>query len=92
MPLDNWLDRYVGVETMKGAVMSSVVNCPGESKQANIGISLPDVGEAPSAPVFVDGVKVKTLKGENIAEEYKQMIEDYVVKTYSPREQVISSE
>ena len=87
----NWRHQYVGVETMKVAVMGCIVNGPGESKHANIGISLPGTGEVPSAPVFVDGVKVKTLKGENIAEEYKQMIEDYVAKTYSPREQVITS-
>ena len=88
----NWRHQYVGVENMKVAVMGCIVNGPGESKHANIGISLPGTGEAPSAPVFVNGAKVKTLKGENIAEEYKQMIEDYVATTYAPREQVIASE
>ncbi|WP_263081302.1 flavodoxin-dependent (E)-4-hydroxy-3-methylbut-2-enyl-diphosphate synthase [Endozoicomonas sp. Mp262] len=87
----SWRSEYVGVENMKVAVMGCVVNGPGESKHANIGISLPGTGEAPSAPVFVDGEKVTTLKGENISEQYKQMIEDYVHKTYSPRDQLIAS-
>lgn len=87
----NWRHQFVGVEEMKVAVMGCVVNGPGESKHANIGISLPGTGEAPSAPVFVDGVKVTTLKGDNITEEYKQMIEDYVHKTYAPRDQLIAS-
>ena len=86
-----WRHQLVGVEDMKVAVMGCIVNGPGESKHANIGISLPGTGEAPSAPVFVDGKKVKTLKGENIAEEYKQMIEDYVHKTYPPRSELIAS-
>ena len=85
-----WRNKLVGVEDMKVAVMGCVVNGPGESKHANIGISLPGTGEAPSAPVFVDGVKVMTLKGENIAEEYKQMIEDYVHKTYPVRDELIA--
>ena len=88
----DWRHQFVGVEEMKVAVMGCIVNGPGESKHANIGISLPGTGEAPSAPVFVDGIKVKTLKGENIAEEYKQMIEDYVHNTYAPRDQVIASQ
>ncbi|MGB1270490.1 MAG: flavodoxin-dependent (E)-4-hydroxy-3-methylbut-2-enyl-diphosphate synthase [Endozoicomonas sp.] len=87
----NWRHQFVGVEEMKVAVMGCVVNGPGESKHANIGISLPGTGEAPSAPVFMDGVKVTTLKGDNITEEYKQMIEDYVHKTYAPRGQLIAS-
>lgn len=86
-----WRHQLVGVEDMKVAVMGCVVNGPGESKHANIGISLPGTGEAPSAPVFVDGKKVKTLKGENIADEYKQMIEDYVHKNYPPRSDLIAS-
>ena len=86
-----WRHQLVGVEDMKVAVMGCVVNGPGESKHANIGISLPGTGEAPSAPVFVDGKKVKTLKGENIADEYKQMIEDYVHKNYPPRSELIAS-
>ena len=87
-----WRHEYVGVEDMKVAVMGCIVNGPGESKHANIGISLPGTGEAPSAPVFVDGEKATTLKGENIAEEYKQMIEDYVQKTYAQRDQLIASQ
>ncbi|WP_257291165.1 flavodoxin-dependent (E)-4-hydroxy-3-methylbut-2-enyl-diphosphate synthase [Endozoicomonas sp. ONNA1] len=87
-----WRHKFVGVEEMKVAVMGCVVNGPGESKHANIGISLPGTGEAPSAPVFVDGQKVTTLKGDNITEEYKGMIEEYVHKTYSPRESLIASE
>ncbi|MGI9275208.1 MAG: flavodoxin-dependent (E)-4-hydroxy-3-methylbut-2-enyl-diphosphate synthase [Endozoicomonas sp.] len=88
----NWRHEYVGVEDMKVAVMGCIVNGPGESKHANIGISLPGTGEAPSAPVFVDGQKATTLKGENIAEEYKQMIEDYVQKSYAQRDQLIASQ
>ena len=88
----NWRHQYVGVEEMKVAVMGCVVNGPGESKHANIGISLPGTGEAPSAPVFMDGVKVTTLKGDNIAEDYKRMIEEYVHRTYMLRDQVISSQ
>ena len=87
----SWRHEFVGVEEMKVAVMGCVVNGPGESKHANIGISLPGTGEAPSAPVFIDGEKVTTLKGGNITEEYKQMIEEYVQKTYSPREDLIVS-
>ncbi|WOG27925.1 flavodoxin-dependent (E)-4-hydroxy-3-methylbut-2-enyl-diphosphate synthase [Endozoicomonas sp. 8E] len=86
-----WRHKFVGVEEMKVAVMGCVVNGPGESKHANIGISLPGTGEAPSAPVFIDGQKVTTLKGDNITEEYKEMIEEYVHKTYSPRESLIAS-
>ncbi|WP_422139514.1 flavodoxin-dependent (E)-4-hydroxy-3-methylbut-2-enyl-diphosphate synthase [Endozoicomonas sp. ALC020] len=87
-----WRHKFVGVEEMKVAVMGCVVNGPGESKHANIGISLPGTGEAPSAPVFIDGQKVTTLKGDNITEEYKEMIEEYVHKTYSPRESLIATQ
>ena len=80
MPI--WRDQYPGVEDMTLAVMGCVVNGPGESKHANIGISLPGTGEAPSAPVFVDGEKVTTLRGENIANEFKQILDDYVVRRY----------
>ena len=86
----DWRHEFVGVEEMKVAVMGCIVNGPGESKHANIGISLPGTGEAPSAPVFVDGIKVTTLKGENITEDYKKMIEEYVHKTYVPRDQLIT--
>ena len=80
MPI--WRDQYPGVEDMTLAVMGCVVNGPGESKHANIGISLPGTGEAPSAPVFVDGEKTTTLRGENIAREFKQILDDYVVRRY----------
>ena len=73
-----WRTRYPGVETMQVAVMGCVVNGPGESKHANIGISLPGSGEHPAAPVFVDGEKVATLKGDAIAEQFKRMVDDYV--------------
>lgn len=77
-----WKTRYSGVETMNVAVMGCIVNGPGESKHANIGISLPGTGESPVAPVFVDGAKVATLRGEGIAAEFKAMVADYVEKTY----------
>jgi (E)-4-hydroxy-3-methylbut-2-enyl-diphosphate synthase len=80
MPL--WRARYPGVEAMHVAVMGCVVNGPGESRLANIGISLPGTGESPVAPVFVDGEKTVTLKGERIAEEFQQIVEDYVRATY----------
>jgi (E)-4-hydroxy-3-methylbut-2-enyl-diphosphate synthase len=78
-----WRDRYSGVETMRVAVMGCVVNGPGESKHANVGISLPGSGENPVAPVYVDGVKTVTLKGENIAGEFQKIIDQYVVENYS---------
>ena len=77
-----WRARYPGVETMEVAVMGCVVNGPGESKLANIGISLPGTGETPVAPVYVDGEKTVTLKGEHIAEEFQRIVEDYVRATY----------
>src|SRR5437899_1794729 len=77
-----WRERYPGVEDMHVAVMGCVVNGPGESKHANIGISLPESGERPVAPVYVDGVKTVTLKGERIAEEFQQLVEEYVRATY----------
>lgn len=80
MPI--WREQYPGVEDMTLAVMGCVVNGPGESKHANIGISLPGTGEAPAAPVFIDGEKVTTLRGEHIAEEFKAMVDDYVVSHY----------
>jgi len=77
-----WRERYAGVETMHVAVMGCVVNGPGESKLANIGISLPGTDEAPVAPVYVDGQKTVTLKGERIAEEFQQLVAEYVHMTY----------
>jgi (E)-4-hydroxy-3-methylbut-2-enyl-diphosphate synthase len=80
MPL--WRDQYAGVEAMQVAVMGCVVNGPGESKHANIGISLPGSGEVPVAPVYVDGEKTVTLKGERIAVEFQAIVEDYVRMRY----------
>ena len=77
-----WRGRYPGVESMTVAVMGCVVNGPGESKHASLGISLPGSGESPVAPVYVDGVKTVTLKGERIAEEFQQIVADYVVTHY----------
>ncbi len=77
-----WRDQYEGVENMNLAVMGCVVNGPGESKHANIGISLPGSGESPVAPVFVDGEKTVTLKGDNIAEEFRQIVDQYVQDKY----------
>ena len=78
-----WKDQYTGVEDMSVAVMGCVVNGPGESKQANIGISLPGSGEKPVAPVYEDGEKTVTLKGDNIAQEFQQIVETYVQSHYS---------
>lgn len=78
-----WRSQYAGVENMNVAVMGCVVNGPGESKLANIGISLPGTGEVPVAPVFVDGEKTVTLKGDNIAQEFQAIVEDYVRKNYA---------
>jgi (E)-4-hydroxy-3-methylbut-2-enyl-diphosphate synthase len=77
-----WKTRYPGVENLNVAVMGCIVNGPGESKHANIGISLPGTGETPAAPVFVDGEKVKTLRGPTIAAEFKAMVIDYIEKRY----------
>ena len=81
--MPHWRARYPGVETMSVAVMGCVVNGPGESKHANIGISLPGSGEAPVAPVFIDGERSVTLKGEHIAEEFQAIVDDYVRRTYA---------
>jgi (E)-4-hydroxy-3-methylbut-2-enyl-diphosphate synthase len=80
MPI--WKKNHPGVESMNVAVMGCIVNGPGESKHANIGISLPGTGESPAAPVFVDGVKVKTLRGDKIAEEFQLIVDEYVKNTY----------
>jgi (E)-4-hydroxy-3-methylbut-2-enyl-diphosphate synthase len=80
--MPEWRKRFVGVEEMTVAVMGCVVNGPGESKHANIGISLPGTGERPIAPVYIDGEKGPTLKGERIAEEFQALVEEYVATTY----------
>jgi (E)-4-hydroxy-3-methylbut-2-enyl-diphosphate synthase len=79
-----WRTRYPGVEDMHVAVMGCVVNGPGESKHANVGISLPGSGENPVAPVYVDGVKTVTLKGDHIATEFQRIVETYVQEKYAP--------
>jgi (E)-4-hydroxy-3-methylbut-2-enyl-diphosphate synthase len=83
--MPEWRKHYVGVEDMTVAVMGCVVNGPGESKHANIGISLPGTGERPVAPIYIDGEKGPTLKGEFIAEEFQALVENYVAKTYARR-------
>lgn len=80
--MPKWKTQYPGVEEMNVAVMGCIVNGPGESKHANIGISLPGTGESPAAPVFVDGVKVKTLRGERITEEFQTIVDEYVRTHY----------
>ena len=77
-----WKSAYPGVEEMNVAVMGCIVNGPGESKHAHIGISLPGTGESPAAPVFVDGQKSVTLRGEHIAEEFQAIVLDYVKTRY----------
>lgn len=83
--MPEWKNQYQGVEHMNVAVMGCVVNGPGESKHANIGISLPGTGEAPSAPVYEDGAKTVTLKGETIVAEFLQIIENYVARKFSKK-------
>jgi (E)-4-hydroxy-3-methylbut-2-enyl-diphosphate synthase len=83
--MPEWRDKYVGVETMQLAVMGCIVNGPGESKHANIGISLPGTGEQPAAPVFIDGQKVTTLRGANIANDFKAILDKYVGEKYRRR-------
>ena len=85
-----WRARYPGVESMKVAVMGCIVNGPGESKHADIGISLPGTGEAPAAPVFIDGEKALTLRGERIAEEFHALVESYIEKRYGAAADVVS--
>ena len=84
--MPHWRERFVGVEEMSVAVMGCVVNGPGESRHANVGISLPGTGEAPAAPVFVDGRKTLTLRGDNIAEEFRRIVDEYVETTYARRD------
>jgi (E)-4-hydroxy-3-methylbut-2-enyl-diphosphate synthase len=86
--MPEWRKLYDGVEEMNVAVMGCVVNGPGESKHANIGISLPGTGERPVAPVYEDGEKTVTLKGDHIAEEFQQLVEAYVARSYRKRESV----
>ena len=80
--MPEWKERYPGVEGLSVAVMGCIVNGPGESKHANIGISLPGTGEAPAAPVFIDGKKVTTLRGPDVADQFKVMVADYIEQRY----------
>jgi len=86
-----WRQRYPGVESLKVAVMGCIVNGPGESKQADIGISLPGTGEAPAAPVFIDGEKRLTLRGDTIAQEFQAIVEDYVQRRFGRAETASTS-
>jgi (E)-4-hydroxy-3-methylbut-2-enyl-diphosphate synthase len=83
--MPDWRARYPGVEALNLAVMGCIVNGPGESKHADIGISLPGTGEQPSAPIFIDGKKAMTLRGPNIAAEFKQIVEDYIENRFGQR-------
>ena len=80
-----WREQYVGVEEMTVAVMGCIVNGPGESKLANIGISLPGTGESPAAPVYVDGERVATLRGDSIAQDFQKIVDDYVARKFAKR-------
>jgi (E)-4-hydroxy-3-methylbut-2-enyl-diphosphate synthase len=88
--MPEWRRQYEGVEDMTVAVMGCVVNGPGESKHANIGISLPGTGERPIAPVYEDGEKTVTLKGDRIAEEFQDLVEKYVARSFTPKEDVVT--
>ncbi|MEP4342863.1 MAG: flavodoxin-dependent (E)-4-hydroxy-3-methylbut-2-enyl-diphosphate synthase, partial [Lentilitoribacter sp.] len=77
-----WREKYPGVENLQVAVMGCIVNGPGESKHANIGISLPGTGETPAAPVFIDGEKATTLRGENIADDFQVLVKQYIEEHY----------
>ena len=83
--MPEWRIKYDGVENMTLAVMGCIVNGPGESKHADIGISLPGTGESPAAPVFIDGKKAMTLRGETIATDFIGIVEDYVARNYRSR-------
>jgi (E)-4-hydroxy-3-methylbut-2-enyl-diphosphate synthase len=82
--MPDWKTRYPGVETLNFAVMGCIVNGPGESKHADVGISLPGTGEQPAAPVFIDGKKAMTLRGPNIAADFKVIVEDYIARRFAP--------
>jgi len=88
--MPEWKKTYPGVEAMNVAVMGCIVNGPGESKHANIGISLPGTGESPAAPVFVDGQKVATLRGERIVDEFQAIVLEYVKKNYGQQTEAVS--
>ena len=87
-----WGEKYIGVEEMQVAVMGCIVNGPGESKQADIGISLPGTGEEPAAPVFIDGTKRLTLRGDNLVEKFKDIVNEYVDSKYAKRPSLTSAQ
>ncbi len=80
--MPEWRKTYPGVETLNVAVMGCIVNGPGESKHADIGISLPGTGESPAAPVFIDGHKAATLRGPALAQDFMAMVQDYIEKRF----------
>ena len=80
--MPKWRKQFVGVDQLKVAVMGCIVNGPGESKHANIGISLPGTGEEPAAPVFIDGNKYKILRGKNISDDFKKILYNYIEENY----------
>ena len=86
-----WKAKYPGVENLKLAVMGCIVNGPGESKHADIGISLPGTGEAPAAPVFIDGQKAMTLRGDGIAEEFHRIVEDYIERRFAVKPAAVTA-
>ncbi|HTJ58796.1 MAG TPA: flavodoxin-dependent (E)-4-hydroxy-3-methylbut-2-enyl-diphosphate synthase [Devosiaceae bacterium] len=90
--MPEWRERYPGVETLTVAVMGCIVNGPGESKHANIGISLPGTGEAPAAPVFIDGKKVATLRGHDVADQFKVMVAEYIEQKFGSGEKATAAE
>jgi (E)-4-hydroxy-3-methylbut-2-enyl-diphosphate synthase len=90
--MPEWRKVYPGVEALNVAVMGCIVNGPGESKHADIGISLPGTGETPAAPVFIDGKKVKTLRGEGIAREFEKLVEDYVAERFGAKAESSAAE
>ncbi len=84
--MPDWKQNYPGVENLTFAVMGCIVNGPGESKHADIGISLPGTGEQPAAPVFIDGKKAMTLRGANITNEFKDIVEGYIAKRFGAKQ------
>ena len=90
--MPEWRERYPGVETLSVAVMGCIVNGPGESKHADIGISLPGTGEQPAAPVFIDGRHAATLRGPHIAAEFRKMVGDYVERRFGARAEAEAGE
>ena len=90
--MPEWKSRYPGVEMLNLAVMGCIVNGPGESKHADIGISLPGTGEAPAAPVFIDGKKAMTLRGPDIAQEFKAIVEAYIARRFGSEAQAADAQ